>query len=52
MVHHALELGASVAQTKGYGDKLEEAKGHDDDGLGDVLRAHLDLIVPLDEVEG
>ena len=53
-VHHALERGTWVAQTKGHVDKLEEAEaeGRDDGGLGDVVREHLHLVVPLDNVEG
>ena len=33
-------------------NKLEQAQRRDDGGLWNVIRKHLDLIVPLHKVEG
>ena len=33
-VHHALERGAGVAQTKRHVEELKEAEGYDNGGLG------------------
>ena len=50
-VHHALEGVASVPEAKGHGKPLEQTKGGDDRGLGDVPLGHGDLVVPLDKVQ-
>ena len=39
-------------QASRHVDELEQAKERDDCGLGDVVREHLDLVVPLAKVYG
>ena len=51
-VHHPLEGRASVVESEGHLHELEQSKGRDDGGLGDVIREHLHLVVTLDEVQG
>ena len=50
-VHHALERGTCITQTKRHADELKNAKGCHDGGLGDVVWEHLYVVVPLDEVK-
>ena len=49
-VHEPLEGLGGVPQTEGHPEELEQTKGGDDGGLGDVIGGHGDLVVPLKEV--
>ena len=52
VVHPSLEHGASAVQTKGHANKLKEAEGQDDGGLGDVVPEHLNLVILLGSQQG
>ena len=41
-----------ILQAKRHSNKLEQAERRDDCGLWNVIRKHLDLVVPLHKVEG
>lgn len=49
-IHEALESLASVLESKGHAEKLEEAKRRDDCSLGYVVRSHGDLVVAPNQV--
>ena len=52
VVHQTLESRPRIPQAKRHLNELEQAKRLDDCGLWNVVRKHLDNVVPLHEVEG
>ena len=49
--HQALESLGSILQTEKHPEKLIQPERSDDDGFGDILSGHRDLVVALNKVD-